>query len=135
MDSFMWNIVLHIKPFSTQNDIVKCEFVNKWDIFVQFKNGEKYIYDTYSNTSRYIPYTIDTITDEEWRIEFKIKLNDLIKRGNYNQTDLALYLNTTQQTISKYCTGKIMPNIYTLHRMGLFFNIPYQELLFIDYSV
>ena len=135
MDSFVWNIILHIRPNCTINDVLKCEWINEYDLFIQFVDGEKVIYDTFKNGSRYYDYDINTITEDEWRNEFKIRLNNILIRTNTNQSDLAKYLNTTQQTISKYCTGKIMPNIYTLHKMGRFFNIDYKELLFQDYSI
>lgn len=134
MDSFLWNAILHINPFSTKDDIEKCEWVNEYDIFIQFKNGKKYIYDTFYNSSRLYNYTSETITEEEWRREFKIRLNNILVRSNTSQEELAKYLGTNQQTVSRYCTGKMMPNIYTINKIAMFFGIDYKELLFIDYS-
>ena len=135
MDSFMWNIVLHVNPKCTKNDIVKCEWISQYDIFIQFTNGNKVIYDTFKNGSRYYNYDPNNITEEEWKREFKIRLNNYLLRTGYSQNDLAEYLGVNQQAISRYCTGKIMPNIYTIRKIAMFFNIDYKELLYQDYSV
>lgn len=134
MDSFLWNIILHVKPFVSKDDIVKCEWVNQYDVYIQFKNGDQVIYDTFKNGSRYYNYHMNTITEEEWQREFKIRLNNMLIRTNKTQYDLANYLGTTQQMISKYCTGRAMPSIYTLYKIARFFDIDYKELLYQDYS-
>lgn len=133
MDSKIWGYVLHIKPFTKQEDILRIKWINEWDLFIEFIGNEKYIYDTYSNSFRWIPYDRYTITEEQWKNEFKEKLNNIMIRTGVNQEMLAKRLNSSQPMISRYCKGTAMPSQYMIHKIALALNCEDEDLLYQDY--
>lgn len=133
MDSTVWSYILRMNPFTKQDDIIKCLWINSYDLFVEFKDGKKFIYDTYTNYFRFYYYDSKTITEQEWKNEFKIKLNKILERTHTTQKMLADKLGITQQMISKYCRGEIMPSQYTIHKIALVLDCKDEDLLYQDY--
>ena len=99
MDSRIWGYILHIKPFARQEDILRIKWINEWDLFIEFANGEKYIYDSYTNYFRWICYDKYTITEEQWRNEFKEKLNNIMTRTGVTQEMLAVRLKDRKSVV------------------------------------
>lgn len=133
MDSRIWGYILHIKPFARQEDILRIKWINEWDLFIEFANGEKYIYDSYTNYFRWICYDKYTITEEQWRNEFKEKLNNIMTRTGVTQEMLAVRLNSSQPMISRYCSGSAMPSQYMIHKIALALNCNDEDLIYQDY--
>lgn len=119
MDSTIWNYILRMNPFARQEDIIKCLWINPYDLFVQFRDGKKYIYDSYTNYWRYYTYDSRTITEQQWQKEFEIRLNNIMSRTRITQEMLAESLGSTQPMISRYCTGSAMPSPYMIHKIAL----------------
>lgn len=38
MDSRTWWYILKIKPHACNNDILKCRWINEWDLYIEFVN-------------------------------------------------------------------------------------------------
>lgn len=133
MDSRIWGYILHIKPFARQEDILRIKWINEWDLFIEFTNGEKYIYDSYTNYFRWICYDKYTITEEQWKNEFKEKLNNIMTRTGVTQEMLAVRLNCSQPVISRYCSGSVMPGQYMIHKIALALNCNDEDLIYQDY--
>lgn len=133
MDSMVWGYILHIKPYARKDDIKRCMWLNSYDLFVEFINGEKYIYDTYLNMFRWISYDRYTITEEQWKNEFKEKLNNIMMRTGVTQEILAERLNTTQPMVSRYCSGNAMPGQYMIHKIALALDCNDEDLIYKDY--
>ncbi len=133
IDSICWGCVLSIKPSARIEDIVKCDWINPFDVYIEFTNGEKYIYDTYNTCFRFISYTKETITDEQWKKEFRDKLYNYLKRNGISQEELAKGIGTSQQMISRYISGDAMPGIFMLHKIAKFLGCDDKDLLYEEY--
>ena len=57
------------------------------------------------------------------------KLKDLRLKKGISQETLAENLNTSRSNISKYESGKLEPNLFTLKKLCEFYNISADELL------
>lgn len=62
-------------------------------------------------------------------MSFKKRLISLRKEKKLNQSDLAKKIGLTQQTISSYEKGKIMPSMETLNRLAEEFSVTSDYLL------
>lgn len=133
IDSRTMGYVLHIRPFATKDDIVRLEWINEWDLLIQFTDGEKYIYDTFTNYFKWIYYDKNSITEEQWKNEFKDKLISQIGRKYISQDILAERVGTSQQMISRYCTGSAMPSPYMIQKLADAIGCDYYDLIYREY--
>jgi transcriptional regulator with XRE-family HTH domain len=60
------------------------------------------------------------------------RLKQLRQSGNYSQEALAKMLNTTQQTIARWETGKSEPNLSALRDLALIFGVSVDDLLSVN---
>ena len=102
-----------------------------YDILLKFKNGKKYIYDKFSNSSRYIKYNTKNLTEDEWMLEFRIRMKDIMYRKNISQNMLAKKINVTQQQISKYIKGTNIPSYYIINKIADALKCDDDEIFFI----
>jgi len=59
----------------------------------------------------------------------KIKLQEILKKNNISQTELANYLNIAPSVVSRYSNGKIEPNIDTLIKIADYLHISVDKLI------
>lgn len=133
IDSLTWGCILHIKPFISREQIKRWRWINEWDLFIEFTNGEKYIYDNYTKYFRYITYDRTTINEKQFRLEFRDRLNSMMQRKGITQEMLAEFIGTSQQMISRYCRGDAMPSQFIIHKMALLLECEDYELLYQEY--
>ena len=58
-----------------------------------------------------------------------MNLKDTRKKYNYTQTQIANYIQTSQQTYSDYENGKTQPTIETLIKLADFYHVSLDELV------
>ena len=118
MDDFLLEYVINNNHGIFKEDIVEYKAVTPYDLVIEFKNGERRIYDTFSNTWSYVKYESDDLTDEQELHEFQVNLKTLMRRKFVDQTELARRLGVSQGTISKYTTGHLIPDVLMLRKMA-----------------
>ena len=92
--------------------------VNKWDLFVLLKNGDKFIYDSFSNTVEFDLYENDELTRDQKIKEFTRNLKKILDRNFMTQEELANRIGVSRITINRYATGKQVPDYLTLSEMA-----------------
>lgn len=95
--------------------------------------GDKFIYDTYTDYFREITYDRFSITEEQWKNEFKERLKSMMERKQINQEGLAIALGSSQQMISRYCTGSAMPSNYMIHKIAIALGCRDEDLIYHEY--
>lgn len=133
IDSLTWGYILHVRPSATKNDIKGLRWLNQWDLLIEFMDGEKCLYDTFTKYFRFITYNRYTITEDQFRNEFKTKLNSMMQRTNFSQEMLAESIGSSQQMISRYCTGDAMPSQFTIHKIALALKCKDTDLIYQEY--
>lgn len=122
--------VRHIDPFIQEDDIEEASMINEFDMLVKFKDGRKYIYDTYHKTfSGFYPENHE-LTDDEWNRSFKIRLRKIMNRNNVTQDELADSLNLSRRTISRYVNGETIPDALMLKKISLALGCPLDEFFY-----
>lgn len=106
--------IMKISPRLTKDDIEEIIELNEWDLLITLKNGEQYIYELDSNYHRIARYVnIEEITEEQERRELARRLQLLMDRNFMTQEELAERAGLTQAMISRYVSGRSVPNILT----------------------
>lgn len=117
VDDFLYKYVMNNNPQINEQDIVSYKAISSYDLLVEFKNGERILYDTFANAQRYIEYNKE-LTDEEELYEFKIRLRKIMKHKFIGQTELAKRVGISQAMISKYMKGDSIPNAIMLKKLA-----------------
>ena len=135
MNEYPWHYALMIRPFVTKDDIEEIRELNRWDLMIIFKNGEKFIYDTLTNTHRLIFYeNVNELTEEHEAKEFARKLLKMMQRRFITQEELAERMGTSQTMISHYITGRCIPNYRVVVKLAKVLNCMTDDFRYDDYS-
>lgn len=114
---FLYKYVINNNPFIHEQDIESYEALNERDLLINYKNGNKEIFDTYSNISRRVN-RINQYDDSQMRLSFRRKLQLLMSRKWITQEELAKRINSTQQMVSRYLTGQSIPSALTIKKIA-----------------
>lgn len=117
-DEFLYTYVMNNNPQWKEGDIVRYKAISPYDLLIEFKNGEKIIYDTFLNKWKFTNYENDNLTDEEELYEFKTRLRNMMKRKFIDQTELAKRVGVSQGMISNYMRGYSIPNAIILKKLA-----------------
>ena len=101
---FLYYYVVSNNPTIDPRDIVTYEKISEHDLLIEYKNGNKEIFDTFANTRRSVVEESKKVSDEQTRVFFRKKLQMLMNRAWVNQSELASRVKTSQQMISRYLT-------------------------------
>lgn len=133
LNPFTLGILMQIKPSFKQENIEEMFWINDYELYINFKTRSKkresYIYDTYTNQFRDANYINNNISEEQWNMEFRIRLKNIMQRKNITQTELARRSGIKQSLISRYVQGINMPNGYTISKIATALECDYTDLL------
>ena len=87
------------------------------DLTVILNNGDYILYDDYDRSIRNIPNP-DDIDDKILKKEFGYALRKTMERKGINQNALSMKADIDQPTISRYVTGKSIPNLYSARKIA-----------------
>lgn len=133
MEQYILDYIRHIDPFIQEKDIQEATMVNEYDLFVKFKDGRKYIYDTYHNTfSGFYPDN-HQLTDDEWNRSFKTRLRKMLSRKNVTQEELADRLGISRVTINRYINGQTIPSSLMLKKISLALDCDINEFFYKEF--
>ena len=100
-----------------EQNIAEYYAVNQWDLFVRLKNGDKFIYDSFDNIVKFDLYS-NELTDEEEDAEFAKNLKKIMRRRFRNQEQLAKETGIDRISISRYVSGKRMPDGSAIRKLA-----------------
>ena len=133
MNDYIMDHITHIDPFVTEDDILEATMINEYDLLVKFKDGRKYIYDTYHHTfSGFYPDN-HNLTDDEWNRSFKIRLRKIMSRAHIDQEELANRLGVTRITVNRWLNGHTIPNALMLKKISIALNCSLDEFFYKNY--
>lgn len=131
MDEYLYQYVKYIRLHATINDVDILKWVGPFDILIKFKDGEMYIFDTYTNMYRYIKYKTKELTESEWKFEFSKRLQEMMLRKHITQEYLSSRLRMSQPMVSKYIKGTSMPSGFIMSKILDILDCDIEDLLFI----
>ena len=127
------NYLPYVDPFATEEDLAIVKWINDYEIYFQFKDGRKCIYDTIFHGSKgFYPEGYE-LTDEEWKVSFKNRLIKLMKHKRISQAELAEKIGTSQTMISHYITGRYVPGVVMAAKIARALGCSIEDLLYKEY--
>lgn len=133
MERYIIDHIKHIDPFIQEDDVEEVTMINEYDMFVKFKDGRKYIYDTYrGGFSGFYPENYE-LTDEEWGRSFKTRLRKIMDRNMITQEELAERLGLSRRTINRYVNGETVPTALMLNKISRALKCPLDEFFYKEY--
>lgn len=133
MDDYIFNHISRIDPFVHPEDIQEAYFINDYDLFVVYKDGRKYIIDTFNNTSSGFYPEGYILSDEEWNMSFRKRLRQKLSRSRITQEELADILGVSRITINRYINGQSIPSALMLKKISLALNCDINEFFYKEF--
>lgn len=133
MDRFLHACLMRINPFIDESEIEEARMINEFDVLFVFKDGRRIIFNSDTNYFRDLYPEDHTLTDEQRKREFKMRLRTMMRRRGINQETLAELIGTTQTVISRYVTGESIPNFITLEKIAEALNCSTEDFRYKHY--
>ena len=99
-------------------DVIHIQEGNDFDLYMELKDGSKVAFYDSDETLRYLPKDESSLTEEECRKEFGIRLSRLMRRKGIMQSELSELTGITQASISQYINGRKSPSFYTVDKIA-----------------
>lgn len=99
-------------------DVVEIHYGDFLDLNMELKDGTRLAFDHCEETLRYLPKDESSMTEEEYRKEFGIRLSRRMRRKGMMQSELSELTGITQANISNYINGRTAPGLYTLDKIA-----------------
>lgn len=133
MDYYIFNSISKIDPFVQPEDIQEAYFVNEYDLFVLYKDGRKYIIDTFNNSFSGFYPAGHILSDEEWEMSFRKRLRQRLSRSRITQEELADRLGVSRITINRYINGQTIPSALMLKKISLVLGCDINEFFYKEF--
>lgn len=117
-------------PFIVRDAVEYIE--RKYDeVIIKLNNGDVVSFDTLYRTFRTMPKDSKSLTEDQCRFEFGVRLKRILMKSGMTQTDLAMITGITQANISSYITGKITPSFYNVDKIAKALNCSMDDLRYL----
>ena len=133
MDKYIFNYISRIDPFVQEEDIQEAYFINEYDLFVLYRDGRKYIIDTFNNSSSGFYPEGHILSDDEWNMSFRRRLRQKLSRCRITQEELADILGISRITINRYINGQTVPSALMLKKISLALNCDINEFFYKEF--
>lgn len=110
------NLVLYFPNIADQ--MVKSRGDGNGGLIVNLRNGDTIFYDDINKSIRNLPRNSNSMTEEECRKEFGIRLRKLMFRKGVTQAELSDMTGIQQSALSNYITGKTSPSFYNVDKIA-----------------
>lgn len=100
-----------------EENVMEYYNINRWELFVRLKNGDRFIYDSFYNVVKFDSYS-DELTDEQEAKELTNNLKKMMDRKFMSQTQLAKEIGVDRVTINRYINGKRIPDAVVLRKIA-----------------
>ncbi len=84
------------------------------ELILILDDGERASYDDFEKTIRKLPSDASSMTEDEMRKEFGIRVRQYLSTRGMSQLDLSERTGITQPVLSRYMTGKTTPSFYAV---------------------
>ena len=117
MNKYIFDDLKSHFPFIVRDAVEYIE--RKYDeIIIKLNNGDVVSFDTLYRTIRTMPKNSKSLSEDQCRFEFGVRLKRILMKSGMTQTDLAMTTGITQSNISSYITGKITPSFYNVDKIA-----------------
>lgn len=111
--------------------MVNATHTGQSELTIELDDGRVVIYDELMGSTRFLPLDRNNMTDDEYKTEFSLRLNKLMRLRGFTQTTLAEATGCTQPQISNYMRGTAVPGYYKVVRIAKVLNCSLDDLTYI----
>lgn len=126
------NYFFNHHPTIKEDEIESFMYVSPYDIFIKFKNGQKYIYEQLENYLRPIHFKNNNLSEEEFKKEFSYRLTTYMNRHYISQEEMGKRIGTSQTMLYRYCNGLVLPSMYKIQLIAEVLKYPLESFFYID---
>ena len=127
------NYLPYINPFATEEDLEEVRELNEYEILFVFKNGDKIILDKIKHNWKRTYESDYELTEEDCKRHFSSQLRCWMNRKNVGQDELAKKIGATQPMISRYVSGRVLPNYYIVYKIAKALDCSIDDLFYKEY--
>ena len=126
MDDYVYDEFSFNFP-SVAKQVLHYYHISDIELIIKLENGEVLSYENINKSLRILPDS-NSLTEEECRREFSIRLKLMMAVRGMNQTALSEATGIRQHLISDYTKGKRTPGFYNLDKMAKALDCSIDEL-------
>ena len=126
MDDYVYDEFSFNFP-SVAKQVLHYYHISDIELIIKLENGEVLSYENINKSLRILPDS-SSLTEEECRREFAIRLKLMMTVKGMNQTALSEATGIQQYLISDYTKGKRTPGFYNLDKIAKALNCSLDEL-------
>ena len=126
MDDYVYDEFSFNFP-SVAKQVLHYYHISDIELIIKLENGEVLSYENINKSLRILPDS-SSLTEEEFRREFAIRLKLMMTVKGMNQNALSEATGIQQYLISDYTKGKRTPGFYNLDKIAKALNCSLDEL-------
>ena len=96
----------------TMKKVVDSRELNYWTVMFRLNDGDTVLYDDITKSIRTLPENDRELTEEEYKKEFGLRLQQIMLRKCVTQLELSERTGIPQPMLSNYMIGKTSPSFY-----------------------
>lgn len=127
MDDYVYDEFSFNFP-SVARQAISYHHISDIELIIKLENGEVVSYENINKSLRILPSDSMSLTEEECRREFSIRLKLMMAVRGMSQTALSEATGIQQHLISDYTKGKRTPGFYNLDKMAKALDCSIDEL-------
>lgn len=114
------------------NEIEHYKDLKYAEVILYLKDGTVFRFDGIENRLKELPSNMEDMTDEEYKVEFGLRLRRAMAFNRVNQDELSYRTGIAQPSLSRYITGKSIPTVRVIHRISRAIGCTVEDLIY-DY--
>lgn len=118
----------------SEEEVVSQHMVSSSEYIFELRDGSKFLFDIFGDVIKRIGHPeLDHVTEDLWKKEFTRRVKKMARRKGYYMMDLAEQLGISSSRLSRYMTGKTIPDGYMIKRMSEILECPVEYFINFDY--
>ena len=112
-------------------DAVEIKEINNGDdLEILMGNGDRFIFDGYTERIRGLPRDKYNMSEAEYRREFALRLKTIMARKFISEQELSERTGILQPTLSRYLNQKVTPGLRALDKIAKALNCSIDDLTY-----
>jgi DNA-binding Xre family transcriptional regulator len=116
----------------TAKNVVNYYMDGRYTLALVLNTGRTILWDAFDRTFRPLQNDLDEMSDEQYRKEIGRRISKVMFRKSITQEKLSDMTGIAQQQLSRYISGKTMPNLRVLDKITRALRMSLDELRNID---
>lgn len=113
-------------------NVVNYYMDGRYELALEYEDGHVQLWNEFDRTFYPLPQDRDSMTSEQYQKEVGRRISEVMFRKNVTQQQLSEKTGIAQPQLSRYISGKTMPNFMALDKITRALRMSLDELRHID---